>query len=172
VAPHLLTGQTLSLFIGRKARIARALSVSEDTRSIRRTVMKGHRPTVRRIIGGVLGLAAAGLLAALISAVDVVDARTGADSGCVPFDDTHSSIGKIRWEQQRHLASFTRFPDTIEVGARVWEDVWDWYVQVLRQTPTLVMTAEQRYGLPFRGTVIVLRKDVPPDYLGSGLDRQ
>jgi hypothetical protein len=93
------------------------------------------------------------------------------DPPCEAVDVDSPAISQLRREQQRHLEAFNKFPDGIEVGRRVWEDVWEWHVRVFREAPAMNTDADGRYFLTFRDTHVVLRNDAPAQYVGMPFDR-
>jgi hypothetical protein len=90
---------------------------------------------------------------------------------CPAIDYSSPAIERLRSEQQRHYQAYAKFPDVVDVGPAVWEDVWEWHIRVLRETPHVLQAGDGRYGLLFRGTLIELRGDAPPDYFGQVMDR-
>ena len=79
-------------------------------------------------------------------------------------------VERIRQVQNAFLRSTSRFPDVIEIGTRYWEVVHDW----LRESPHPMDVSQLpngRYGLRFGFTMLVLRPDAAPDFLGVGQDR-
>jgi hypothetical protein len=124
----------------------------------------------RRTVGLALTVIAASTLVSLAAIPDVAHARDTDRDPCAPVEFTSPAIEQLRREQQRHMEAFNKFPDSIEVGSAVWEDVWEWHVRVLQQQPGLIDTADGRYGLLFRRTLVVLRNDAPANYQGSAVD--
>ncbi len=77
---------------------------------------------------------------------------------------------RIRQVQNTFLRATSKFPDAIEIGTRYWEVVSDW----LHESPQPVEVSQMtngRYAIRLGFTYLVLRPDVPPDYLGTGQDR-
>jgi hypothetical protein len=96
---------------------------------------------------------------------------TGIDRECPQVDYESPALDRVRAEQQRHLESFGRFPDEIDVGSGAWEDVWEWHVRVLQQAPPVLTLGDGRRALQFRGTLVILRSDAPAGYFGFATDR-
>jgi hypothetical protein len=76
---------------------------------------------------------------------------------------------RLREQQRVFLKANQKFPDFIEVGIGVWENVYDWHVR--HQQPLSVSrTAEGRYTMTVMLTVLVLRPDQADNYIGFGFD--
>ena len=81
------------------------------------------------------------------------------------------SIAAIRQQQRTYIRSHEKYPDFIEVGLTVWEDVYDWHVRY--QVPiTAARLADGRYVLGFMFTSLILRPDQALDYVGFGFDNE
>lgn len=81
------------------------------------------------------------------------------------------SIAAIRQQQRTFIRSHDKYPDFIEVGLNVWEDVYDWHVRY--QMPiTAARLADGRYVLGFMFTSLILRPDQALDYVGFGFDNE
>jgi hypothetical protein len=96
----------------------------------------------------------------------ILDELRSLRSGC-PV--TCSEIEQIRKAQHEYLRATGRFPEFIEVGSRYWELVYDW----LRARPHPIDSSRMgdgRYGLRFGFTMLVLRPDASPDFLGPAND--
>ena len=78
-------------------------------------------------------------------------------------------IAKIRQGQRQFLRGNSKYPDFIEVGADVWDDLVDWHVTVRRQAE-ITVRADGRYTMPFLHTHIVLRLDFADDQVSPGFD--
>lgn len=82
-----------------------------------------------------------------------------------------SGIAWIRRNQRQFLKSTQKFPDFMEVGANVWDDVVDWHVRTLRQAQ-ITQRPDGRYTIPFLQTTLVLRLDYDDDQVGLGYDQR
>ena len=82
---------------------------------------------------------------------------------------TCTGIALIRRNQRQFLKSNQKFPDFIEVGANVWDEVVDWHVRTLRQVQ-ISQRPDGRYTIPFLQTTLVLRVDYDDDQVGLGYD--
>jgi hypothetical protein len=80
-----------------------------------------------------------------------------------------SAVQRVRTVQHTFLRAAGKYPDVIEVGVSVFDGVHDW----LRQLPHAVQVARMRdgrYGLQFDFTMLVLRPDMPQDFVGPASD--
>lgn len=80
-----------------------------------------------------------------------------------------AGIAHIRRNQRQFLKSNQKFPDFMEVGANVWDEVVDWHVRTLRQVQ-ISQRPDGRYTVPFLQTTLVLRIDYDDDQVGLGYD--
>jgi len=129
--------------------------------------------TRRRITGGLFfGLPAAGMLNEAEAQRDGgSDAQTAGalrdivawlrDQGDPPVIDT------IREAQRVFLRGHRRFPDYIEIGITVWEQLYDWHVHT-RQALNIIRLPEGQYAMQTLLTTFVLRVDAQPTYVGPG----
>jgi hypothetical protein len=79
------------------------------------------------------------------------------------------SIPLIRQQQRIFIRAHNKYPDFIEVGLGVWEDVYDWHVRY-QQPINAARLADGRYVLSFMFTNLVLRPDQAVEYVGFGFD--
>jgi hypothetical protein len=82
-----------------------------------------------------------------------------------------SSIGSIRQQQRVFLRANQKYPDYMEVGLGVWEDVYDWHVRY-QQPINTARLADGRYILTFMFTNLILRPDQAMEYVGIGFDNE
>jgi hypothetical protein len=80
-----------------------------------------------------------------------------------------ASIGQIRQQQRVFIRANQKYPDYIEVGLGVWEDVYDWHVRY-QQPITATRLADGRYTLSFMFTNLILRPDQAFEFVGFGFD--
>jgi hypothetical protein len=78
-------------------------------------------------------------------------------------------LGLIRRNQRQFLKSNQKFPDYMEVGANVWDELVDWHVRTIRQVQ-ITQRPDGRYTMPFLQTTMVLRVDYDDDQVGLGYD--
>jgi hypothetical protein len=79
------------------------------------------------------------------------------------------AVEHIRQQQRIFLKTAQKFPDFIEVGIEVWEQMVDWHVRH-RQPIGAVRLNDGHYGMAFMFTTLVLRPEQPPGYVGWGYD--
>ena len=136
----------------------------------------------RRVIGsgvvaGVTGLLGASAAANAAPADD--DARTAAAIDRLrevlekQFEACElgacSHISRLRTAQRNWLASREKYPDFIEVGITIWERIYDWHIKH-QQRPDARRLDDGRYAMTFMFTMLLLRPDQPPDYVGPPFD--
>jgi hypothetical protein len=78
-------------------------------------------------------------------------------------------IQPVRSLQLRHLLTNGRWPGFLEVGADVWLDVHDWHIR-WQQPLTMGRDSANRYTLVLMGTTLILRTDLPRNFLGIPYD--
>jgi hypothetical protein len=76
-------------------------------------------------------------------------------------------IDLIRQSRKLYLKQTGRFPDAIDVGYGVWENLFDWFVAT-GQPIEPARLATGHYFFKFLGTNIVLKPELPEDYVGHG----
>ena len=79
--------------------------------------------------------------------------------------------GLLRVRQQQHawLLSTRKYPDFIEIGLDVWDNVYDWHV-AYQQPVNMTRLADGRYAMAFMFTTLLLRPDQSPDFVGYAFD--
>jgi hypothetical protein len=78
-------------------------------------------------------------------------------------------LTRIREQQHVFLKSNQKFPDFMEVGIEVWENVYDWHVR--HQLPlTMTRSSDGRYIMTVMFTTLILRPDQGSTYIGFGFD--
>ena len=78
-------------------------------------------------------------------------------------------IGRIREQQRQWLRSTQKYPDFIEIGIDVWDQLNDWHVRG-RQPLNMTRLADGRYAMLFSFTTLLLRVDAMADYVGPPFD--
>lgn len=82
-----------------------------------------------------------------------------------PFEE----LSEIRRQQRMFLKASHTFPEFIEIGANVWDALYDWSVR--NQQPLHVMRRDDgRYTMTFMFTTLVLRPDQTDDYVSLPYD--
>ena len=84
---------------------------------------------------------------------------------------TFWEIGPVRDQLRAFLRSAGKFPDFIEVGSDVWQQVYDWHVRY-GQPITVSRTADGRYTILLMQTLVVMRPDLTPGYIGLPYDNR
>jgi hypothetical protein len=139
-------------------------------------------PDRRSVIGAGLmaGLGAAGGVEASPSpqagdggekVADAVDElRREVATGRTERDPGSGIVESIRQQQRTFLKSAQKFPDYMDVGIRVWEDVYDWHVR-FQQPMTVSRQPDGRYYLSFMQTTLILRPEQNEQYIGLPYDK-
>ena len=78
-------------------------------------------------------------------------------------------VTRVRQQQRTWLVSTRKYPDFIEVGLDVWDNVYDWHV-AYQQALSVQRLADGRYGMAFMFTTLLLRSDLNPDFVGYPFD--
>ena len=88
--------------------------------------------------------------------------------------DRNAHWGQVRrvQEQQRSfLKAWHRYPQFIEVGARVWEGLIEWHVRE-QQELNVTRSSDGRYVMTFMFTTLLMRPDLEDNYVGLGFDNE
>jgi hypothetical protein len=78
-------------------------------------------------------------------------------------------LSTIRNQQRVFLKANSKFPDFIEVGIGVWENIYDWHVRH-QQPISMTRLADGRYVMSFHFSTLILRPDQSDSYVGFGFD--
>jgi hypothetical protein len=78
-------------------------------------------------------------------------------------------VERIRQQQHTWMKSTQKYPDFIEIGLDVWDNLYDWHV-VHQQPVSMTRTSDGRYAMTFMFTTLVLRPEQAPDYVGFAFD--
>jgi hypothetical protein len=82
---------------------------------------------------------------------------------------TSPELARIRDQQRGFLKANQKYPDFIEVGISVWENVVDWHIR--HQQPLSVSrSSEGRYIMAVGFTTLILRPELSDNYVGPGMD--
>ena len=144
-----------------------------------------HRRAV--ITGTVLG----GALSALTESVEAAGPQSAAQDRLVQdrlLEEIAKAVRSVRDEIERQnlfgeiaavrdpLRTFLRangkFPDFIEVGSDVWQQVYDWHVRFQQPIALGRTAAEGRYTILLLATNIVMRPDMAPGFIGVPFDNR
>lgn len=89
------------------------------------------------------------------------------------FEQTYASlwrgVARIRQQQRTWMKSTMKFPDFIEVGIDVWDNLYDWHV-AHQQPVSMGRASDGHYTMTFMFTTLVLRPEQTPDYVGFPFD--
>jgi hypothetical protein len=80
-------------------------------------------------------------------------------------------LAPLRDPIKMFLRTTGKYPDFVEVGVDVWQQVYDWHVRY-QQPLTLGRTAEGRYTIMLTGTMVVMRIDTSPSFVGIPFDNR
>jgi hypothetical protein len=80
-------------------------------------------------------------------------------------------LGPLRDPIKMFLRTTGKFPDFIEVGIDVWQQVYDWHVRY-QQAPTVGRNADGRYTIMLLATMVVMRVDATPGFVGIPFDNR
>jgi hypothetical protein len=134
----------------------------------------------RRVVmgGGLL----AGLTTLMTPGTSQAAASDGAVSGAVDalrktFEDQFETVYASKWRgvarirQQQHtwMRATQKFPDFIEIGIDVWDNIYDWHM-AHQQPVNATRTTDGRYAMVFMFTTLLLRPDQSPDFVGFAFD--
>jgi hypothetical protein len=62
-----------------------------------------------------------------------------------------------------------KYPDFLEIGLDVWDNVYDWHV-AFQQPANLSRLTDGRYVMTFTFTTLILRPDQDPGFVGFAFD--
>jgi hypothetical protein len=85
------------------------------------------------------------------------------------YDARWKGVTKVRQQQRTWLLATRKYPDFIEIGLDVWDNVYDWLV-VYQQPLSVQRLADGRYGMAFMFTTLLLRSDVTAEFVGYPFD--
>ena len=91
------------------------------------------------------------------------------------FDQSYSSlwrgVARFRQQQRTWIRSTMKYPDFIEIGIDVWENLYDWHV-THQQPISMGRAADGHYTMTFMFTTLLLRPEQAPDYVGFPFDSE
>jgi hypothetical protein len=85
------------------------------------------------------------------------------------YTDKWQGVARIRQQQHVWMKSTQKYPDFIEVGLDIWDNIYDWHV-VHQQPLSVTRMADGRYAMLFMFTTLLLRSDQAPDFVGYAFD--
>lgn len=124
----------------------------------------GVQPFEAGAQGGVGDPRLAGVVEALRGVlVELRSMNRGAYTGDFPTGT------KLRDAMVPFLRSQQKYPDFVDVGYDVFHQVYDWHVRNHLEM-SVGRSPDGRYGIVFQFTRVILRTDVPPDFIGVPYD--
>lgn len=85
------------------------------------------------------------------------------------YSDKWRGVSRVRKQQRTWMLATRRYPDFLEIGLDVWDNVYDWHV-AFQQTLNVTRLADGRYAMAFMFTTLLLRPDQAPDFVGYPFD--
>jgi hypothetical protein len=85
------------------------------------------------------------------------------------YTDKWQGVARIRQQQHIWMKSTQKYPDFIEVGLDIWDNIYDWHV-VHQQPLSVTRISDGRYAMVFMFTTLLLRPDQAPDFVGYAFD--
>ena len=80
-------------------------------------------------------------------------------------------LDAVRAPIHQFLRNAGKFPDFLEVGTDIWQQIYDWHVRHL-QPFTVGRTPEGRYTIVLLATLCVMRTELPANYIGTPYDNR
>ena len=78
-------------------------------------------------------------------------------------------LTRIRDQQRTFLKANQKFPDFIDIGIGVWENLFDWHVRH-QQPLNIARTGDGRYVMTVMFTTLILRPEQDSGYVSFGFD--
>ncbi|HEU4687888.1 MAG TPA: hypothetical protein VFS23_05995, partial [Vicinamibacterales bacterium] len=85
------------------------------------------------------------------------------------YSDKWRGVSRVRKQQRTWMLATRKYPDFLEIGLDVWDNVYDWHV-AFQQTLNVTRLADGRYAMAFMFTTLLLRPDQAPDFVGYPFD--
>jgi hypothetical protein len=85
------------------------------------------------------------------------------------YTDKWQGVARVRQQQHTWMRSTQKYPDFIEVGLHIWDNIYDWHV-VYQQPVNMTRTSDGRYTMVFMYTTLLLRPDQALDFVGFAFD--
>jgi hypothetical protein len=80
-------------------------------------------------------------------------------------------IAQVRDQIRTFLRANGKFPDFIEVGTDVWQQVYDWHVR-FQQPIALSRTPDGRHAIVLMATLVIMRTDLTGGFVGIPYDNR
>jgi hypothetical protein len=78
-------------------------------------------------------------------------------------------LSRVRQQQRTWLLATRKYPDFIEIGLDVWDNLYDWHI-TYQQPLNISRLTDGRYAMLFSFTTLLLRPDQSPDLVGDPFD--
>ena len=85
------------------------------------------------------------------------------------YTNKWQGVSRIRQQQHTWMRSTQKYPDFIEIGIDVWDNIYDLHV-VHQQPVNMTRTSDGRSTMVFMFTTLLLRPDQSADYVGFAFD--
>ena len=95
---------------------------------------------------------------------DVLDAMRAQYTVATP------AVNQLRERQRQFFRLNQRFPECIDVGIRIWEQMQDWHIRHLRPL-NINRGGDGRWQMDFILSVLVLKHELPEGEIGQPYDR-
>jgi hypothetical protein len=89
----------------------------------------------------------------------------------IAHHNTFWELTAVRDQLRTFLRANGKFPDFVETGADIWQQVYDWHVKY-QQPISLGRTPEGRYTILLLATTVVMRPDMAPGFIGLPYDNR
>jgi hypothetical protein len=80
-------------------------------------------------------------------------------------------VSQLREAMLDFVKSTNKWPDMIDVGPGVFFTIYDWHVR-FGQQPVVVRMPDNRYGITFMFTTLVMRPEQTRAYIGMPYDKE
>jgi hypothetical protein len=77
------------------------------------------------------------------------------------------ALSQIRTSQRSYLRGNQRYPECLEVGVEIWEQMYDWHVHT-GQALQITALGDGRHGMATILSTLVLHVGASPPYVGPG----
>ena len=89
----------------------------------------------------------------------------------VQKQQTFWEIEPVRQQQKLFLRATSKFPDFIDVGTDIWQQVYDWHVRY-NQPMSIGRDPLGRLTIMLMSTVLVMRPDLAASFVGLAYDNR
>jgi hypothetical protein len=84
---------------------------------------------------------------------------------------TFWELEPVRQQQKAFLRAASKLPDFVEVGSDIWQQVYDWHVRY-QQPMTISRDNQGRLTIMVMSTMVIMRTDLTPNYVGLAYDNR